>query len=88
MTYLKLRVTPKSRADEVCGWQGDSLKVKVKAPPERGQANEALLRLLSVQLATPLSSIRLVVGASSRNKVVQIEGLEEGELRQRLGLLL
>ncbi len=42
MGRLSLKVVPGSSRDEIVGWLGDSLKVKVKAPPEKGRANEAV----------------------------------------------
>lgn len=40
MGRLSLKLVPGSSRDEVVGWLGDSLKVKVKAPPEKGRANK------------------------------------------------
>jgi len=43
MGRLSLKVVPGSSRDEIVGWLGDSLKVKVKAPPDKGRANEAVV---------------------------------------------
>jgi uncharacterized protein YggU (UPF0235/DUF167 family) len=85
MARLKLHVTPGAREDALAGWQGDSLRVKVRARPEKGRANDALLRFLAGHLKLPPSRLALVRGATSRDKLVDVEGLSEDELRARLG---
>ncbi|TMQ57364.1 MAG: DUF167 domain-containing protein [Candidatus Eisenbacteria bacterium] len=82
---LKLRVTPKSRANEVAGVRADgALLVRVTTAPEDGRANEAVIRLLSETLGLPRGAIRLVGGASSREKWVELDGIDEAEVRRRL----
>jgi uncharacterized protein (TIGR00251 family) len=83
-TVLVVRVTPRAGRDEIAGWQGDELRVRLRAPPVDGRANEALVRLLASSLAVPRSSIELVTGATARVKRLRIEGLSAAELRQRL----
>jgi len=85
MARLKLHVTPGAREDGLAGWQGDSLRVRVRARPEKGLANEAALRLLARRLNVPRSRLALVRGVTSRDKLVVVEGLSEDELRARLG---
>jgi uncharacterized protein (TIGR00251 family) len=85
MARLKLHVTPGAREDALVGWQGDSLRVKVRARPEKGRANEAVLRFLARYLELPPSRLALVRGATSRDKLIDVEGLSAGELRARLG---
>ena len=85
MARLKLHVTPGAREDALAGWEGDSLRLKVRARPEKGRANEAVLRLLAGYLGLPPSRLALVRGAASRDKMVEVEGLSEDELRARLG---
>ena len=85
MARLKLHVTPGAREDDIAGWQGDSLRVRVRARPEKGLANEAALRLLAGRLNLPRSRLALVRGVTSRDKLVEVEGLSEDELRARLG---
>ena len=82
---LKLRVIPRSRADEILGVREDgALHVRVMAPPHEGRANEAVLRLLSRSLGLPLGSVRLKGGASSRDKWVELDGIDAAELGRRL----
>ena len=83
---IKLRVSPRSRADEVVGFREDgALQLRVTAPPHEGQANEAVIRLLSRALGIPKGSVRIQAGASSRDKWVEVDGVDQAELRRRLG---
>jgi uncharacterized protein (TIGR00251 family) len=83
---LKLRVTPRSRADEIVGLREDgALHVRVSAAPADGKANEAVLRLLSKALGLPKGAVRLKGGASSRDKWVELDGIDAVELARRLG---
>ncbi|MDI6857583.1 MAG: DUF167 domain-containing protein [Dehalococcoidia bacterium] len=81
---LKLRVTPRARSTEIDGWDGETVSMRVTAPPERGKANEAVLRLLADALGVPVSSLRLVRGRASRDKLVAVDGLATEEVRRRM----
>jgi len=58
--------------------------VRVAAAPERGKANEAVLALLAATLSVPRSSVTLVSGHGSRDKIVELAGIEPDEIEQRL----
>lgn len=81
MGRLSLKVVPGSSQDEIVGWLGDSLKVKVKAPPEKGRANEAVVALLAKRLGIESSSIAVVSGHGSPAKVVEVDGMDVEALR-------
>ena len=85
MAYLKVKVSPGARKEDIAGWLGDVLRVRVTAPPERGKANEAVCRLLAARLGLPVSAITIARGATSRDKLLQVDGLTEDEMRRRLG---
>lgn len=84
MPYLKILVTPGSRKEEIAGWHGDALRVRVNAPPERGKANNAAARLVAAALDLPARQVTLERGATSRQKVLNIDGLTEEEMLRRL----
>ena len=86
MPTLNIQVVPGARKDRVVGAYGDAVKVQVSAPPEGGKANAAVLRVLSEALALRPSQLELVAGHGQPRKVVRIEGLDEREIRSRLGL--
>jgi uncharacterized protein len=60
--------------------------VRVGAPPERGKANEAVLALLAEVLAVPRSSVVLVSGSGSRDKIVELVGIGPDEIDRRLAV--
>jgi uncharacterized protein len=83
-TRLRLRVAPGASAPGVVGRHGDSWKLRVAAMPERGKANDAVLELLAATLAVPRRNVTLVSGASSRDKIVELTGIEPDEIERRL----
>jgi len=85
MASISLRVTPGASRDALMGWQADVLHLRVAAPAQRGKANEAVLRLLAAALGIERRRLRIVRGATSRQKVVSVDGLEQEEIRARLG---
>ena len=78
---IQIKVVPKASRDEVAGWLGGRLKVRVSAPPERGKANAAVEKLLSEVVGAPA---RVVAGGASPLKTVEIDAPED-VVRARLG---
>jgi uncharacterized protein (TIGR00251 family) len=83
---LAVRVQARARRDEIAGERAGSLLVRVTAPPVEGKANAAVCRLLAERLRLAPGRIAVVRGASSRDKLIEIDGIEAGELRRLLGL--
>lgn len=81
---LQLKVVPGSSRAGIAGWLGETLRVRVTAPPERGKANAAVEALLASALDLPTDAVRIVAGHASARKVVELSGLSEAELRGRL----
>ncbi len=81
---LRIKVVPKSSRNGIVGWMGDTLKVRVTAPPERGKANAAVQEVLADALGVPKKCIRLVTGMTLTRKVLEIDGPSESEVRSRL----
>jgi uncharacterized protein (TIGR00251 family) len=70
---LEVRVSPGASADAITlPASGRSLAVRITAPPEDGKANDAVLRLLAKALDRPVSTLELVRGATSRNKLIRL----------------
>jgi uncharacterized protein (TIGR00251 family) len=84
MARVRVHVTPGARQEEIVGWHGGSLRVKVRARPERGRANEAVIRLLARRLGVAPTNVSIVHGAASRDKLVEVVGLSQEELRAGL----
>lgn len=72
MERLSVRVIPNAPRDEVIGFENAVLKVRVRAVPENGKANKAVIQLLAKASGSPRSSIAIVVGERGRNKVVAL----------------
>jgi uncharacterized protein (TIGR00251 family) len=83
-TRLRLRVSPGAARSELAGRHGAAWKVRVSAAPERGRANEAVIRLLAERLRVPRASVTVVSGQASRDKVVELRGLARTEAERRL----
>lgn len=81
---LELKVIPNAPRDEIAGWLGSALKVKVHAPALEGRANDALCEFLAERLGLPKRAVTLLRGDKSRQKIVRIDGLDEAALRTRL----
>lgn len=78
-----VRLVPRGGVDRIDGIVDGALRVRVAAPPVGGAANEALLRLVADALDLPRSRLQLAAGASSRRKVIQVDGLDPAVLRSR-----
>jgi uncharacterized protein (TIGR00251 family) len=81
---LELKIIPNAPRNEVVGWLGTALKVKIHAPALEGRANDALLDFLAALLGVPRRDVSLLRGDKSRQKIVRIEGLDAVALRHRL----
>jgi len=82
-------LTPGASVDRIEGWDTDPdgrtvLKVRVRARPIEGEANDALTRLLAKTLGLSRSSVVLERGGQSRLKRIAIEGLDDETLHDRL----
>lgn len=82
---LFVRLTPKSSVERIDGWDEDDkgrrfLKVRVRAAPIEGRANDALIAFLAKTLKLPKSRFTLVTGDTARLKQIEIDGLDEAEL--------
>ena len=83
-TRLRLRVSSGARSNAIVGKHGEGWKVRVTAAPEGGKANDAVLRLLADRLDLPDKSLTLVSGPSSRDKIVELSGIDIAEAERRL----
>ena len=81
---LAVRVKPRSSRDAIEGERDGALVVRLKAPPVEGEANAALLRVLGRALGVPPQAVRLLSGATGRNKRVHVASVSAAEARSRL----
>jgi len=71
---LKVKVIPNAARNEVVGWMDGTLKVKIRAIPEGGRANNALCELLAGKAGCRARQVVIRSGETSRLKVVEIPG--------------
>lgn len=83
---LHLWIQPNASKSEVIGPYENSLKIKIKAPPVEGKANQEVIEFLSKKLAISKKNINIIRGDSSRKKCVEILGLTEMQTKTLLGL--
>lgn len=77
---IEVHVQPRATRTEIVGMHGGRVKIRIGAPAVDNAANDALVRFLADHLGVPRRCVRIVGGASSRLKVVEIDGLESVEL--------
>lgn len=77
---LKVKVIPKSSKNSIVGWEGENLKIRLHAVPEKGKANEELIDFLSEVLGIAKSRIHLLKGQTGRQKELELEGFSEQDL--------
>jgi uncharacterized protein (TIGR00251 family) len=82
---VRVRLQPRARREEIAGERAGALLVRVTAPPVDGRANAALCRLLAKAAGLPPTSAEVVRGASSRDKLVRLEGVSAADVPARLG---
>ena len=72
---FRVRLQPRASRNEIAGTHGGALRVRLHAPPVDGAANEALVAFLAERLAVPRRGVRIVTGATSRTKMIEVEGV-------------
>jgi uncharacterized protein (TIGR00251 family) len=77
-------VTARASRDELAGLKDGVLHVRVSAPPVDGKANQAVTRLIAKALGVGRTSVRVVRGERSRDKVVEVDGVDPDDARRAL----
>jgi uncharacterized protein (TIGR00251 family) len=78
-TRLILRVSPGAKRSAIVGRHAEGWKVRIAAPPADGRANGSLQRFLSSVLEVPRRDVRIVAGAASREKIIEVEGRDAAQ---------
>ncbi len=84
---VDVRVLPRAPRTAVGGTRAGRLLVRVTAPPVDQAANDAVIRALADALGLPSRALRIVTGAQSRNKTIEIAGPDAGRLQAQLAAL-
>ncbi len=69
---LRVKVQPGARNDDIIAVTGDTLRVRLRAPPTNGRANQALLAMLAAAFSVPKRNVTIRHGHGSRIKTVLI----------------
>ncbi|MGO9975540.1 MAG: DUF167 domain-containing protein [Solirubrobacteraceae bacterium] len=83
---IAVRLQPRASRDELVEIRDGVLIARVTAPALEGRANRALCRMLAERLDVAPSRVVLARGERSRQKLIEIDGIEQAELGPRLGL--
>lgn len=79
---FRVRLQPRASRNEIAGVLDGALRVRVHAPPVDGAANEALVAFLAERLAVPRRGVRIVSGATSRTKTIEVEGVSSVDVER------
>ena len=82
---LRVRVKPGARVDSVSREPDGSLLVSVRARPQEGKANDAVVKAVAKFLRVPKSSVQITSGLSSRTKTLEVPGSESSGLPFLIG---
>jgi uncharacterized protein (TIGR00251 family) len=80
MARIAVKVHPRARRTALNGRFGEAYKLDLAAPPVDGKANEECVRFFAELAKVPRSRVRIVTGATGRNKVLDIEGVDQANL--------
>jgi len=79
-----VRLQPRASSSRITGEKDDVIQVRVTAPPVDGEANAALEKLVAKKLGIAKSKVEVVKGETSREKLLEIDGLGEADARRML----
>ena len=78
---IPVKVQPNANKERIIGEYNGQLKIAVAAPPEKGKANKAIIKLLAEKLNTKVSCIKIISGKTSREKRLFIEGASATDIQ-------
>jgi uncharacterized protein YggU (UPF0235/DUF167 family) len=81
---LQVKVVAGASRDAIDGWLGDTLKVRVVAPPERGKANAAVERLVAEAVGLPKGRVSVVSGHTVTRKTLELVGVSDLDVHLKL----
>ena len=82
---LAVRVTPRASKNEIVGALSDgTVKIRITAAPNEGQANDELVKFLSDVLGVAKSRIEIVAGETGRDKLISILDLDAETLHKKI----
>ena len=85
---LEIKVIPSSSKDCIVGWLDDTLKIKVKAPPDKGKANKAVINVIEKSFVLLKGTVQIESGFTSSKKVITISGYTDHEITAKLNAVI
>ena len=79
-----MRLQPRASSSRITGEKDGVIQIRVTAPPVDGEANAALEKLVAKKLGIAKSKVKVVKGETSREKLLEIDGLGEADARRML----
>ncbi|MBI5303127.1 MAG: YggU family protein [Chloroflexi bacterium] len=79
-----VKVIPRASKNQIVGIEGDAVKIRLNAPPVEGKANDALIAFLAEKLGVPRSNVEIIVGETSRRKVIRVRGATVQQVEEKL----
>ena len=80
MARVKVKMHPRAKRTALAGRFGDAYKLDLAAPPVDGRANDECVRFFAELAGVPRSRVHIVTGATSRMKLIEVEGLPQETL--------
>jgi len=74
-SVIRVRAQPGARRNGVTGVREGELCVAVTAPPDRGRANDAIVKVLAETLGVPRGRVKILSGETNRHKRLVVDGL-------------
>lgn len=84
MARIAVKAHPRAKRSAVAGRLGDAWKLDLAAPPVEGRANDECVRYLAEVAGVPRSRVRVLGGATGRNKLIEVAGVEQEALEAAL----
>jgi len=79
-----VKVVPRASKNAIVGREGDTVKIRLAAPPVEGKANEALVKFLADSFGVGRAQIEIVTGHASRRKVVRVRGVTARQIEDAM----
>ena len=81
---LSVYVQPRASKNQVCGIQGEELKVRLTSPPVDGAANKLCREFFADLFGVAKSSVEIISGETSRHKRLRISGNHPGQFNEQI----
>lgn len=75
-----VHVQPRASRNEICGLQGEELKLRLTAPPVEDAANKLCIDFIAKQLGIAKSKVSIIAGTKSRHKTIKVTGAKSEKL--------